>query len=154
MYSMEEVIYVSLKKPVSEILKKRRKEIKLSAQDVCDILKETDGIDISVSTLYGYENGHRKPTPETLLALCDIYDLDNISVSFGYSNSVEAALDSGYETFSQFKNDNKAQLNYLYSQLNNNGQTEAVKRVGELTRLTEYRRTEEPKTPSDGDNES
>ncbi len=126
------------KRPIGEILKQRRKELKISAADVCDILKNVDNIEISVSTLYGYENGHRKLPPETLLALCDIYDLDNLLVSFGYASPQEEDADCK-ENFLQSEIEERV-INAL-NKLNKFGQEEAVKRVEELTEIQRYLHT-------------
>ncbi len=132
------------RKSIGEIIKQRRKELRMSAADVCDILKETDNIKISVSTLYGYENGYRKPAPETLLALCDMYDLDNVLASFGYANPQDESADSE-DNFLQSEMEER--IIVALNKLNALGQEEAVKRVEELTEIQRYLHTGVADTP-------
>lgn len=122
------------KKPVSQILKEHRKKHKLSAKFVCDYLKSVDGISISPPTLYGYENGHRKPTPETLLALCDLYSIDNLALEFGFSTVKE--LDEAEDL--EFEKSEK--LNKAFYSLNEKGQSIAVERIEELAKIPDYQK--------------
>lgn len=71
------------KRNIAEVLKSRRKELGFSVDNVCEQLKDFD-ISISVKTLYNYETGFRKPDAETLLALCEIYEIDDMLYAFGY----------------------------------------------------------------------
>ena len=69
---------------VASVLKKKRKESGLDVESVVSILHEQYEIKISVKTLYSYESGHRQPDADTLLALCEIYEIEDILSAFGY----------------------------------------------------------------------
>jgi len=65
------------KNMVANILKTHRMTSGLSAQEVISKLR-SKGIHLSEKTLYGYENGVSLPNVPTFIALCDIYDIDDI----------------------------------------------------------------------------
>lgn len=74
-------------KLISAVLKEKRTELKLSGEEVVAKL-QAHGIDISIKTLYGYENGVSSPKINTFLCLCDIYGIDDIMNEFGYEYSI------------------------------------------------------------------
>ena len=94
-------------------------------------------IKISPQTLYGYENNYRKPDANILLALCDIYDLDNLLVTFGYSSREEEAQDSE-ENLKRSEDEEKLFL--AFNKLNEAGQKKAIERVEELTEIPKYQK--------------
>lgn len=65
------------KKMIASLLRTRRNLSGISVQEVILKLKEK-GIDISEKTLYGYESGVSSPNVQNFIALCDIYDIDDI----------------------------------------------------------------------------
>ena len=79
------MIYL-LNKEFSVVLKKLRKEKKLSTEYVVEKLKEY-GENITAKTLYGYECGNRMPNADMLLYLCDIYEVEEILPLFGYGKA-------------------------------------------------------------------
>lgn len=68
---------------IAEALKEHRKSKHLSAAKVIELLKNYE-IEISPKSLYSYESGHRQPDADTLMALCDIYEISDILGTFGY----------------------------------------------------------------------
>lgn len=60
-----------------------RKEKGFTRKDVAEKLSEL-GIDISDKTLYGYESGRTSANADMFLALCRIYEIDDIFTTFGY----------------------------------------------------------------------
>ena len=65
------------KDQVASFLYEKRREKKLTGQEVSDKLK-LYGIDISKTTIWGYEKGVSGPTVSTFLALCKIYEVDDV----------------------------------------------------------------------------
>ena len=76
------------------ILRGLRTRSGLSAEDVVEKLNRR-GIEISVKTLYGYESGVSTPRVNTFIALCDIYQVDDIMGEFGYGTKVKLATGDG-----------------------------------------------------------
>jgi len=74
---------VKSKAEIANVLKKYRHKSGLSTNEVTDRLGQ-HGIKVSPKTLYGWEIGHSQPDANTLLLLCDIYDIDDIMLAFGY----------------------------------------------------------------------
>lgn len=72
-------------KLIPEFLKNTRNSQKLSVEFVVEQLKKFD-IKLSTKTLYGYENGVSMPDAYTLLALCSIYNIDDIMLELGYKS--------------------------------------------------------------------
>lgn len=70
-----------MNKRTGTILRELRKKSKLSVQDVLKKLKEL-GEEIQQPTLYAYENNTRAASADMLLALCQIYDCNNILETF------------------------------------------------------------------------
>ena len=64
---------------ISEVLKNYRKLNKLSVRDVSGILKEKS-LNVAEKTIYGWESGQTQPNADTLLMLCEIYNIENISI--------------------------------------------------------------------------
>lgn len=145
-----------MKKSIGEILKESRKKYKLSAKFVCEQLEIVDGIKISPTTLYGYENNYREPDIHTLLALCDMYDLDDLLVTFGYSSQKDYDDDSEQE-LKQSEKEEKILL--LFNTLNPVGQQKAVDYVEDLAGNEKYckpfKGKSKPRAPSatSGDDE-
>ena len=119
---------------------------------------------MAVNSIRLYESGKRVPSIDVRIALaqkldCDLQELLTEEESDAFVsqpiNQLAEALKEQYLEFSQFAQDEHGQsIIASYYQLNDAGQSEAVKRVGELARLREYQRTEKQEPPSDGNNES
>lgn len=71
---------------IANTLKLKRKDAGLTVEAVCDLLASR-GIDLSKNALYNYESGYRQPDADTLMALCEIYRIDDILYTFGYKKS-------------------------------------------------------------------
>ena len=63
-------------------LKEIRESLNMTRKEVSEKLK-TYGIDMSDKTLYGYEVGRTSANADTFLALCDIYQIQDILDTFG-----------------------------------------------------------------------
>lgn len=68
---------------IAEVLKKYRKHRNLTVPQVTEILKE-HGYDVAVKTIYGWESGATQPTADTLMLLCELYEIEDILATFGY----------------------------------------------------------------------
>ena len=66
-------------KKIAEVLKAYRKMNNLSVRDVTELLEEKS-LKVAEKTVYGWES------TDTLLLLCDIYNIDNILGTFGYTD--------------------------------------------------------------------
>lgn len=70
------------KKQISLKLKELRRNNKLTIEEVKELLAERD-INVAVKTIYGWESGKRLPYPDIFLTLCDIYNVEDILITFG-----------------------------------------------------------------------
>lgn len=70
---------------IAQILKQYRKSNNLSVPEVAELLKEKS-VSVAVKTIYGWESGQTQPDADTLLILCDIYNIDDILSTFGYND--------------------------------------------------------------------
>lgn len=80
------------KEEIAYVLKKYRHKSGLSTKEVTDRLGQ-HGIKLSPKTLYGWEIGHSQPDANTLLLLCDIYDIDDIMSAFGYGKKEKLPIE-------------------------------------------------------------
>ena len=71
---------------IGSILKNLRQKANLSLQDVTTILCSRYSIELSPRTLLSHEAGCGKPDITHFLALCKIYDCNDILYAFGYSD--------------------------------------------------------------------
>ena len=71
---------------IPKVLKEYRKRNHYSVKDVSIRLMEHD-IDVAPKTIYGWESGQAQPDADTLLVLCDIYNIDDVLGAFGYSSN-------------------------------------------------------------------
>ncbi len=69
-----------------KLLRQLREKAGYSVEDVVQKLKER-GLTLSSKTLYGYENGVGTPKVNTFMALCEIYKVNDVLSTFGYSDS-------------------------------------------------------------------
>ena len=63
-------------KAIADGLKRRRLELKLSAQEVVDYLAK-NGYKVAVKTVYGWENDVSSPKVGMFLKLCELYQIDD-----------------------------------------------------------------------------
>lgn len=94
---------------IAKVLKERRKRLSLSVEMVSSRLKQYD-IDVSPRSLYSYESGHRQPDADTLMALCEIYNIDNIMKEFGYTKKSSIPAEAETEEEEKLINDFSLQL--------------------------------------------
>lgn len=78
---------------IPKVLKEYRKKNKLSVGDVAMRLSERS-IQVSPKTIYGWESGQSQPSADTLLALCELYDVKNVLSVFGYGSESDFDLTS------------------------------------------------------------
>ncbi len=69
---------------IAAVLKQYRKLNEYSVNEVA-IKLQTYSLKVAPKTIYGWESGQSQPDADTLLILCDIYHIDNILETFGYS---------------------------------------------------------------------
>lgn len=67
---------------IGKVLKKYRKINALSVEDVVLELSEKYGVNVAEKTIYGWESNQSSPTSPMLIALCDIYKINNITELF------------------------------------------------------------------------
>lgn len=75
------------KKEMGAKLKEMRINSKLKWNELLSRLESEYGFKIAQSTIYGYENGHGCPDPNVFLALCKLYNCDDVMFEFGYSKA-------------------------------------------------------------------
>lgn len=68
---------------IAKALKAARKQNALSVKDVVCKL-EDKSINVAEKTIYGWENGQSQPNVDTLLVLCEIYNINDVLGTFGY----------------------------------------------------------------------
>lgn len=70
-------------KQIGHVLKYYRKAKNLTVSKVSEYLSEKN-FPAAPKTIYGWENGHSQPNTETLLLLCNLYEIEDILYAFGY----------------------------------------------------------------------
>lgn len=78
---------------IPKVLKEYRKKNKYSINDVALLLKERS-IHVATKTIYGWESGQSQPSADTLLTLCELYNVQNILQAFGYESEDHFQLTS------------------------------------------------------------
>lgn len=69
---------------IAKVLKEYRKKNQYSVKDVASML-ENHSLTVAEKTIYGWESGQTQPDADTLLILCEIYNINDILGTFGYS---------------------------------------------------------------------
>lgn len=69
---------------IARVLKEYRNKNHYSVNEVSDMLKEHAAF-AAPKTIYGWESGQAQPDADTLMILCEIYNIDNILETFGYT---------------------------------------------------------------------
>lgn len=75
---------------IGKMLKYNRKLNKLSVNEVSNLLCENH-TPVAAKTIYGWESGHTQPDADTLLYLCELYNINNILETFGYGSTSKTA---------------------------------------------------------------
>lgn len=73
---------------IAIMLRYYRKLRNYSIKDVSEILKKHN-VKAATKTIYSWENATTQPSADTLMLLCEIYDIPNILEAFGYSKPDE-----------------------------------------------------------------
>lgn len=76
---------------IASVLKEYRKKNSLSVKDVALALSKKS-LTVAEKTIYGWENGQSQPDADTLLILCEIYHIDDILGTFGYTPNARINL--------------------------------------------------------------
>lgn len=77
-----------MKKEIGTVLREYRIKAHISVKEISDILTEK-GYKASEKTVYSWEGNNSQPSPDILLLLCDIYNIDDIMSAFGYCSNRE-----------------------------------------------------------------
>jgi transcriptional regulator with XRE-family HTH domain len=94
---------------IGNILRKLRDDKRFTAKKAVNCLYAL-GFNISEKTLYGYENGIRMPNSDLFMALCTIYEVEDVLGKFGYKDLKNAVLfnNEEWELLEHFRIFNKA----------------------------------------------
>jgi transcriptional regulator with XRE-family HTH domain len=68
---------------IAKVLKAFRKKNHYTVNDVALFLEKKD-VKVAPKTIYGWESGQSQPDADTLLVLCELYNITDILASFGY----------------------------------------------------------------------
>lgn len=77
-----------MKNSIGSILKKARKNSKMTVEEVSIFLSK-NGIIVAEKTIYGWENDFSTPRTNTFLLLCKCYGIKDILKTFGYESYVQ-----------------------------------------------------------------
>ncbi len=90
-------------KTFGETLRSLREREKLSVKEVIEQLKKY-GLDITDKTLYSYESDKRAASADMLLALCQIYNCNNVLETFaGFDPDYSIPDDSEWELIEKYR---------------------------------------------------
>lgn len=96
---------------IGEILRKYRKQRGWTVADVAIQLRDNYEINVAEKTIYGWESDQSYPRTETLLILCELYQIENFSNDFseGATNEFpitpeERMLIKKYRQHPEFRN--------------------------------------------------
>jgi transcriptional regulator with XRE-family HTH domain len=68
---------------IGESLKRYRKSRGLSVPQVAALMEKNHNIKVAAKTIYGWESNQCCPPTPKMLALCDIYQINDINATFG-----------------------------------------------------------------------
>lgn len=68
---------------IAKVLKAFRKKNNYTVNDVALFLEKKD-VKVAPKTIYGWESGQSQPDVDTLLVLCELYNITDILATFGY----------------------------------------------------------------------
>ena len=117
---------------IGDILKRLREENNLTGKEAVEKLKEL-GIDISAKTLYGYESGRNSTNADTFLALCKIYNCQNIMNVFLDSTDEVLFTNKEWNVLEQYRSLDNMGKSHIDYELNRE-----IKRIEELQKQSEY----------------
>ena len=81
-----------MKNPIiAPVLKQYRKHSNLTVQQVADILA-ANGYQVAPKTIYGWESGATQPDADTLMFLCELYEIKDVLFTFGYREIPKSLL--------------------------------------------------------------
>lgn len=69
---------------IGSVLKAQRIGAGISVEHVSEALIK-NGFKASKKTIYSWEAGNSQPTPDALLAMCELYGINDVLSTFGYS---------------------------------------------------------------------
>jgi transcriptional regulator with XRE-family HTH domain len=67
---------------IGDSLKKYRKSLGLTVPQVAAIMQKNYNLKVAAKTIYGWESNQCFPPTQKLIALCEIYQINDISTSF------------------------------------------------------------------------
>lgn len=76
---------------IALVLKQYRKHSNLSVQQVAEILA-ANGYQVAPKTIYGWESGATQPDADTLMFLCELYEMKDVLSAFGYRKNPKDLL--------------------------------------------------------------
>lgn len=82
---------------IGNTLKQLRTSSKKSVGEIIAELEQYYGFTLAQSTLYGYENNHSNPNIDIFLALCMIYNCNDILYTFGYTDKQQNSVPPSQE---------------------------------------------------------
>lgn len=83
-YIINERLFIMKNKMIATVLKEYRNKNNYTVSEVARILSDEKSMQFAEKTIYGWESGHAQPDADTLLTLCDIYNIKDILGTFGY----------------------------------------------------------------------
>ncbi len=125
------------KSEIANKLKQLREKNGLSVKEVIQKLS-SNGIKISLKTLYAWESGRNQPDADTFMVLCDIYEVKNVMDTFGYKKCPSPAASIPPE----FPNEEKRLLLHFRS-LNSEGRQKLLSYSDDLISSGNYVATKE-----------
>ena len=90
------------KKAIADMLRDKRLERGLKGSDVVQMLKREYDIELSDKTLYGYETGYSSPNIPTFLALCRLYEVEDLAAALEHSKPRRRTLTATEEKLIQY----------------------------------------------------
>jgi transcriptional regulator with XRE-family HTH domain len=73
------------KESIGQILRSLREKKNYNAKEVAEMLNDKFSISVKHKSIYNYETGRNSPDVDIFLALCIIYDCNDILYEFGYT---------------------------------------------------------------------
>jgi transcriptional regulator with XRE-family HTH domain len=78
------------KESIGQTLRNLREKNKYNSKEVAEMLNDRFSISVNHKSIYNYETGRNFPDVDIFLALCSIYNCDDILYEFGYTNIRES----------------------------------------------------------------
>lgn len=76
---------------IALVLKQYRKHSNLTIKQVADLLA-ANGYQVAPKTIYGWESGATQPDADTLMFLCELYEMKDVLSAFGYRKNSKNVL--------------------------------------------------------------